>query len=627
MGSRRSHARPYTRKHPRDKKDSEHHKEKKHHSAQQGQDGGHRNTSESQQDQTARSQQISQSPQPAPAPQLVQAFVPSRLPIMPGTINQPSQLGQSNQPDQPNQSSQSDQSTSRQLPTTQGANLQPPTAAASRAPVSSTATAPTVEGSKPSIAMIAGATAGGVVLLLVLFTVIACKCSNRKKTAAKEYPDATSKDGIKNGMSSVRTADLMMKHTDYAYPSSSVGSHVRTQGYPHLQSNHSKAGSGEDHVSLAIPQERSTGFQLTRGDLRGLDSIAQPIEYGSQQNTLELNQPGVQHGGESENDHLPVHSYRASLGDGEKTFEGDDGQIDRCLSYYMKRHTRASVHPDVLPGLRSPLPRDSIPDLPSPLPRHLHMAGGSPTTPEAQDRPDRRSFKFPKTTNLLERIRRSQIRLNNEALSKARKEGYCVSGPVSHKARTSVQEASSFNSSPISVGTDASKYDASSSYVSMTRGDPASRKIPAHWRSSSKVQRQLAEASGAADPDVLGTSPAVSEPHSAFEYADYYDSYLPGPHTSLRLPLTSEDVGDGFAVPWQDHSPCRSSALSPRQSTNMSMRQRSATFGLASPSAWPSDATAETSADAAQLRRSKSHLSTVPDIHRESAEVDEVIRF
>lgn len=475
--------------------------------------------------------------------------------------------------------------------------------------------------------MIAGATAGGVVLLLVLLTVIACKCSNRKKTTAKENPGATSRNEIQNGMSSVRMADLMTKHTDYAYRSSSVKSHVRTQGYPYLQSNHSKAGSEEEHVSLAILQQQSTGFPLTRGNIRGLDSIVQPIDYESQQHTLELNQPEVQHGGESENDHLSMHSHRASLGDGEKTFEGDDGQIDRCLSYYVKRHTQASIQPDVLPCLRSPLPRDSIPDLPSPLPRHLYMAGESPTLPEAQDRPVRRSFKFPKTANLLERIRRSQIRLNDEALCKAKKEGYRVSRPVSHKARTSVQEAPCFNSSPISVGTDASKYDASSSYVSMTRGDPASRKIPAHWRSSSRVQRYVAEASGAADADVLGTSPAVSEPHSAFEYADYYDSYLPGPHTCLRLPLTSEDVGDGFAVPWQDHSPCRSSALSPRQSTNMSMRQRSATFSLASPLAWPPSATAETSADAAQLRRSKSHLSTVPDIHRESAEVDEVIRF
>ncbi|KAJ9478775.1 hypothetical protein PHBOTO_002263 [Pseudozyma hubeiensis] len=209
----------------------------------------------------------------------------------------------------------------------------------------------------------------------------------------------------------------------------------------------------------------------------------------------------------------------------------------------MKRRTTASVPPEALPHLRSPVP----------LQQNFVVPHTSAQTTD-------RTVDFPKTPNLLERIRRSQIRLDEEALSKAKNEGFRLS-----------------------------------------------RMLPPD---------------GPAEKN-FGTSPAISEPHSAFEYAEYYDSYLPGAHLSVAPQGLS---ADDPALRWQDHSPSRSSALSPRRSTTVSMRQRSATLSQASPAAWPSSLYVDDGSKVASRHPSKRRLD-LRNSHRDSAQVDEVIRF
>lgn len=365
------------------------------------------------------------------------------------------------------------------------------------------------------------------------------------------------------------------------------------QQWPYLQRDRSRTVSEQDHVKVSLPSEPLQGEASVVHREHGPGHISKPNL--SEQSGVELAQlSAVPQETPSHLDHNLL--GEPSLREAETTFEGgDDTQIDRCLSYYMKRRTVTSMHPEAPSALPSPLP----PDL------------DHPPSP-SQNSALRRSFKFAKTANLLEKIRRSQIRLNDEALSKARSEGFRFSRAPDARVVTEEpcpSSASSANS------TEATKYDVSSSF---SPENLTGAKIPAHWRPHSHLQKGKTPAIG--DQDNLGSSPA-SEPHSAFEYAEYYDTYLPGAvHTSGRAALTANDAEDGYALPWSNHSPCRSSALSPRRSENASMRQRSATFSQGSPLAWPESASLETD-DAA----SKSHLSGVSC--RESAQVDEVIRF
>ena len=446
---------------------------------------------------------------------------------------------------------------------------------------------------------------GGIVLLLVLATVFAYKCSGRKK-ATINASSRVVRVVAPGDTNPIRNGDLVEKHS--ASETSTLQG--RPPAHKDGQFYNSRGVTVQERGHLAGLQQRSNGLPAHGGGQRGLDFPAPPVRHKSSPEALEPNYPNHHQGIlPTPADQVEL-SHRASLRDGERTCEGDDGQIDRCLSYYMKRHTRASMHPD------------TTLDLPSPLPRRISAASPAP---ETQDRVMRRSFKFPKTANLLEKIRRSQIRLNEEALAQARKEGHRISRPTS-QARSSVQGAQAGILSPFSDETEASRNDVSDSFGSTAVAEPTGQNLPAHWRSSATLNRTGAACGGANDQDVLGSSPAVSEPHSAFEYADYYDSYLP--HTSIRLqPADDGDVEDDFALPWQNHSPCRSSALSPRLSSSVSMRQRSATFSQASPLAWPRSANTDTTADGGALRHTQSHLSAVADPQRGSPQADEVIRF
>ncbi|SJX66092.1 uncharacterized protein SRS1_13534 [Sporisorium reilianum f. sp. reilianum] len=566
MGRTRHHR----RKQPDDKQDGDHHK--KHHKHQQ--DGQHDKKKDGSKsaDQSKKAENSTQSANDSGSspqnPQPAQPSQPAELLSQPIPIQSPS-------------------SSDMQAPV-----VAPEVAPSQGQPLPAVGTSS--HSSTPNIAVIAGAALGGVVLLLALVSLVAYKCSRRKKPAARSKQP--SRQPTMQSPWTSRT-DLMGSLTDIQYPSYKADDH-RQQQWPYLQRDRSRTASAQEHVQVSLPSHPVQGDGF--GDT--CEKRPEPITVMSEQSGVEMAQlSAVPH--EPFNHHDPNLLQGSTMREAETTVEGDEAQIDRCLSYYMKRHTRASMQAEPISALPSPMPREL--DFPP-----------SPT----QNSAARRSFKFAKTANLLEKIRRSQIRLNDEALSKAKNEGFRIS-TLPQRVATLEEERRSSASSTNS--TEATKYDASSSFSPEKQG----AKIPAHWRPHSKLHYQNGQQQSAgAGQDVLGSSPAVSEPHSAFEYAEYYESYLPAAApTPAQLALTANDAEDGFAVPWGNHSPCRSSALSPRRSENASIRQRSATFNQVSPLHWPASASVETDSDAGG-RGGKGHLSTV-SMHRESAQVDEVIRF
>lgn len=372
--------------------------------------------------------------------------------------------------------------------------------------------------SKPSIAVLTGAAFGGLVLVLMAVGV-AMYWRRRKKGSAP----APARGGEVVGGPEGPVTD---KTVHFASAPSVIVEHV----HPFTPSQRSLASSSGKENEV-------------QHDIRDYD-IGQPKHQqfvpGQLVNAVERKP-------------LPIRPSIAlnEENEGERTMQEDDGQIDRCLSYYMKRNSRS-------PATTSPqAPCDTTEEL-SP----------SPT------RKSRRSFAFAKTANLLEKIRRSQIRLDSEALQSKLEGSPVPNKPGSHDATPS-------------------KYDHSSSFVT-----PERQALPAHWRSSSR--------------DLYGSSPG----HDAFEYADYYET-----HTATQ---------EAFALPWMDQSPCRSSGLSPRQSPcrssalsprQSSLRQRSATFGQTD---WSRD---DSEDDGGGVRRVMSNLSSVKAKRRSEEEGGEVIRF
>ena len=351
--------------------------------------------------------------------------------------------------------------------------------------------------------------------------------------------------------------------------------------WPYLQRERSETWSTRDHVEASMSSQSTHGTLFGGGHEPLAEPSAKLLAYESEQ----VEQIDAEETDAWEQRAQAGIVRKPSIQEAEITVEGDELQIDRCLSYYMKRRTGASDHdhPEALSNLPSPMPQEM--DDPSTLVRTADKSG-------------RRSLKFVKTANLLEKIRRSQIRLNEEALSKAKSEGYRLSVAPSRRSVREI-EGAHFSSSPASTtgGTDATKYDVSSSFTP-PRSRAEGPKIPAHWRDSSNIRLEHSRNLSLArtgEQDEFSSSP-----HSAFEYADYYEGYLPNARqTSIRLEPASE-AEDGIALPWQDHSPCRSSALSPRGSTIASVRQRSGTSSQASPMAWSPGVDAEGHAHATE---------------------------
>ncbi|TKY86094.1 hypothetical protein EX895_004919 [Sporisorium graminicola] len=505
-------------------------------------------------------------------------------------------MGGPQQPAQPSIESIPMQSRPSSSSDTQTPSIAPTTAQALPAAVSSSTS------SSPSSAVIAGAVLGGVVLLLALVSLVVIKRGHRKKAAKRTKQGGARHATVQNPWTS--RSDLMGSLTDIQYLS------FKTDHWPYLQRDRSRTAPVQDHVKVSLPS------QPAKSDIREQRPAA--ITIVADHSGVEL-APLSAAPAEALTDHDHNLLPKPRTREAETTVEGDDTQIDRCLSYYMKRRTCASMQPETMSALPSPLPQ-ALDNPPSPT--------RAPTSAA------RISFtKFAKTANLLEKIRRSQIRLNDEALSKARSEGFRISRAPSHKIMTG-REVDEPCPSPASFAsrTEATKDDASSSFSPERQ---TGTKIPAHQRPHSKLLYQHGEtpSAGGGDQDALGSSPAISEePHSAFEYAEYYDSCLPAATSPARTParqaLTANDAEDAIVMPWgANHSPCRSSALSPRRSENMSIRQRSATFSQASPLAWPASLSVETDGDAAVAGRGGMGSLSNVSMQRESAQVDEVIRF
>ncbi|KAJ1041283.1 hypothetical protein NDA10_003070 [Ustilago hordei] len=542
--SRRAQA--YTRKHPRDKKDQSHHKQ------------DHRQLSHSDQPEQHHDRPKSHGHQDAAKPQ--------------GKSDESQEHKvETNQAPQPAAAVQA------ASPRSALAVLPPPVANNAIPQVASPVTGPTVSkaqasaGKKPSVSAMAGIALGIVVLLLMLGSVLAYKFGHRKKKGAQLRSSAGVISDPSESYSPAQgygTGQIVEKVSGLSY-----GTGLQTENSVRAtQERSAEAGMEPQHLSLSMSPPRERDLIAAQGD-HGQRSSLKPEGLQQSEQSEPGCQPQLQHQSSGVG---PLNGgHRSSFKDGERTCEGDDDQIERCLSYYMKRHTRASAK-------AAPVPDASV---------SLHEISEQNAFPQSvRNSLSRRSFKFPKTANLFEKIRRSQLRLNDEALSKARGEDLRISAALAHTSD--------------SQSTSPSRYDQSCST------------IPAHWRSSTKLRQ---------DEELDNEITLGSSPHSAFEYADYYDSYLPGPHTSIRLQRPHEDIEeDGFALPWQNNSPCRSSALSPRRSTTtVSVRQRSTSFNQGSPCWPPSEISAGN--DSNDRRGHLSHVSA--NSYRESAEAGEVIRF
>lgn len=483
---------------------------------------------------------------------------------------------------------------------------QPPTALSGQLPP------PQSLVSGPNLGVICGVAVGGLVFVLTLIGVVVYKFRCRKKTTSQNEPDAD--DGVANRPPEAwftTRNELTESPADSKFPSFTPGSRERQLAQRNSIAECLEKASRQEHASVVSNRSNPIpGIELAeRGQVNSatldLPSVTLPEHPIIQQQEPKTNSENL----------FPCPEgtpHRFGLHDAEITVEGEEAQIDRCLSYYMKR-----VSAEAPSNPRSPLTQD----------RDFATKLAPPLDPDPDpDNSGRRSMiKFTKTANLLEKVRRSQIRLNDEALAKAKMEGFRLSRFSTHRVESSKASSETF------IPSEASRYDISSSSVSIQRQTEVQHNITDHWRYSSKSHHEGKHVSGElGNSDVLESSPGFSEPHSAFEYADYYDGYMTETNLSVRYGPTTDSPDEGFTVPWQNDSPCRSSALSPRASTTVSMRQRSATITHGSPLTRPQkDSWDANSKDAeAMVHRSSSHpLSTVIDLQRESAMVDEVIRF
>ncbi|EST05848.2 hypothetical protein PSEUBRA_004894 [Kalmanozyma brasiliensis GHG001] len=377
-------------------------------------------------------------------------------------------------------------------------SVAPSPSAASLPNASSAGTSREHHSAKPNLAILAGAILGGLMLLLLIIGAVVYWCGHRKKEATKSKTVRFAK-GIGN------TSAGPTKRPD-------------SSDYPDDESNHSYHTASQGHQREQPPVAK---HEQPPVPVHGAVQIEMPPHHPMRRRIEPLEADQIQL-----RDREAATIRKPSIEIAEKTADDDDAQIDRCLSYYLKHHRRASNHPDD--------------DIRASLPSQLEMTL-SPTKIDAQDRGDRRSLGFPKTGSLFQKIRRSQIRLNEEALFPAKREARHSSRRVSETVDTSLRDTAS------------SSYDPST--------PPSIEKVPRinvplNWRGSSKPHQD--------ERDVQG-----SPPHSAFEYA-----YMAGSH---RLPFVPDDAEAAWTPPWQDHSPCRSSALSPRRSGPESVRQRSAT--------------------------------------------------
>lgn len=543
-------ARLHTRKHPRDKKNQPHHKEDHQQppNSEQSQQHHDKSLSHGQKDKSKSQDKDNKAKENDNA---------ARAPPQPETATSP--------PPPPSLPAPPP------LPVAKNTAPQPSITASS--PVTSLAGTRAVGtgGAKPSVAVIAGVALGAFILILILGSIVAFKCSQRKKRNAPASLNADVQRAASFSDCQEQGGHVAGRAVDRSFSTYGMSSQLEKPIWA-AQGRSAEVALEQGHVSFSLSPPRSR-------DLLTAENDHHPRPPTGQQDLQQddSTQPGfTMHEQVSPCTAMPSARHEADVEKVERACEGDDNQIDRCLSYYMKRRTCASVQSPPLPAV------------PAPLPTQHELSTLQSAT---RDRSSRKSFKFPKTANLFEKIRRSQIRLNDEALSKARGEGLHIS-PVRDRS---------------------SRLDSKDTWPS--RYDQSSSSIPAHWRCSTKLDRseQLD------DEDVLGSSP-----HSAFEYADYYDSYLPGPYNSAMLQPSQDDFGrPGFGVPWQNDSPCRSSALSPRRSTTVSVRQRSATFSQASP-CWPPSAS-PAGHDSSDRRGHLSHVSI--QSRAESMEAGEVIRF
>lgn len=421
-------------------------------------------------------------------------------------------------------------------------------------------------------------------LLLLVLSLVACWCGHRKKAAARGK-------AVRFAQSSDTTGINAMKQIDFAeYPddASNRSFHTASQGHHEVQ-------PASKQVEPARPSRDSTSSERSAHERGGILQ-ARPLEVAQDAFSVGAD-AGTSDRGQLLHKSELTRDVQVELQPTEDaTIEGDELQIDRCLSYYLRHRSRAS-------SFRGADTQD-----PPPLPDNSYLSR-SP----ARDETPRKSLGFAKTGNLLRKIRRSQIRLNEEALSKAKcdRGGDC-------RALSAVEVDSPRRCSGI---TSPSEYDPSTPSILVDHQGQAD--VPAHWRSSYQIRPTHKSASDAGDPDVFGSSP-----HSAFEYADFYDRYMsPSGRSVQSIGLGYEYQGS--ALPWQSNSPCRSSALSPRWSAIGGVRQRSATLSLVSTSKWGANADGllHATADEAAGSRPGSGFRRASAKQRESEEVGEVIRF
>lgn len=435
-----------------------------------------------------------------------------------------------------------------------------------------------------SVEVLSAAISGGVVLLLVLLGVIVLWRKRRRNAVQKagSAPDLRLKIGPPEipGEKSVNDT-----------------AHAMDRGTRQLSQTSLQHG----HVSLPMAHAQQSEFTLVDGERSKWpacnDSAAQLQRSDSCRS--ELQQESLSGRPEL----LPENGWdniRAA-----SPYDGDEKEIDRCLSYYMKRSTRVSLPPVELAELAEGGEPSMLEDNTSSL----------PPSPVVNRMSTRKSFVFPKTAGLLAKIRKSQIRLNNEALAIGSHNDHPL--PVTGFSLDHGNGSSRLMSStmPDSGAPTRGSEEHESTFESLSLGR-AGPDIPSHWRSSTRLRRSFA---GDRDGNAaIDSSPSLSEPHPAFEYNDSYENHTPAAHGSPWLGVGLGDGYDCYSATWQDRSPCRSSALSPRRSMTSTVRQRSATFSQCAPSRSP--LFQENDADGA-------HAASPMSARHLSQEANDVIRF
>ncbi len=432
-----------------------------------------------------------------------------------------------------------------------------------------------------SVEILSAAIAGGVVLLLVLLGAIFLWRKRRRDAVQKagSAPDLRLKIGhpeIPGEKSVNNTAQVMDRESRQASQTSLQHGHVSLP-MAHAQQSEFTLVDGE---RSKWPACNDSAAQLQRSD-----SCHSELQQESLSGRPEL---------------LPESGWdniRAA-----SPYDGDDKEIDRCLSYYMKRSTRISLPPVELAEACEPsMLEDNTNSL--------------PPSPVVNRMSTRKSFVFPKTAGLLAKIRKSQIRLNNEALATGSHNDHplpVASFDLGH-ANGSSRSISSTMPESDALARGSEEHETTFESLSLGRAGPD---IPSHWRSSTRLRRSFA--GGRDGSNAIDSSPGRSEPHATFEYNDSYENQNPAAHGSPWLGVGLGDGYDCYSATWQDRSPCRSSALSPRRSMTSTVRQRSATFSQCAPSRSP--LFQENDADGA-------HAASPMSARHLSQEANDVIRF